>query len=55
MINADRNCCLSFRKEDWAPPLYDPLRFHTHGQGDLMFRMALMKGMYALCNETSRL
>ncbi|KAF4117565.1 zona pellucida glycoprotein 3f, tandem duplicate 1 isoform X1 [Onychostoma macrolepis] len=35
--------CAYKREEDWAPPLYDPLRFHTHGQGDLKFRMALMK------------
>lgn len=42
---------LSFREEDWSPPLYGPLLFHTHGQGDLAFRMALMNGMQALCNE----
>ncbi|XP_016405426.1 zona pellucida sperm-binding protein 3-like [Sinocyclocheilus rhinocerous] len=35
--------CAYEREEDWAPPLYDPLLFHTHGQGDLAFRMALMK------------
>ncbi|KTG37472.1 hypothetical protein cypCar_00008321 [Cyprinus carpio] len=43
MINIDQNCCLSFRPEDWVPPLYDPLLFHTHGQGDLAFRISLMK------------
>ncbi|XP_051556232.1 uncharacterized protein LOC127442330 isoform X2 [Myxocyprinus asiaticus] len=31
------------RPENWAPPLYDPLLFQTHGQGDLAFHMALMK------------
>lgn len=46
MTNADQNCCLSFREDDWVPPLYGPLLFHTHGQGDLAFGMALMKGMY---------
>ncbi|XP_016316469.1 zona pellucida glycoprotein 3f, tandem duplicate 1 isoform X2 [Sinocyclocheilus anshuiensis] len=35
--------CTYEREDDWAPPLYDPLLFHTHGQGDLAFRMALMK------------
>ncbi|XP_065133206.1 zona pellucida glycoprotein 3f, tandem duplicate 1 [Paramisgurnus dabryanus] len=34
--------CAYDRPEDWAPPLYDPLLFHTHGQGDLNFHMALM-------------
>lgn len=50
MINSDQNCCCSFREEDWTPPLYDPLLFHTHGQGDLAFRMALMNGRQGLCN-----
>ncbi|KTF89496.1 hypothetical protein cypCar_00029724 [Cyprinus carpio] len=35
--------CVYERKEDWVPPLYGPLLFHTHGQGDLAFGMALMK------------
>ncbi|KAK9979118.1 hypothetical protein ABG768_012563 [Culter alburnus] len=35
--------CKYERPEDWALPLYDPLLFHIHGQGDLTFRMALMK------------
>ncbi|XP_016136086.1 zona pellucida glycoprotein 3f, tandem duplicate 1 isoform X1 [Sinocyclocheilus grahami] len=39
--------CAYEREEDWAPPLYDPLLFHTHGQGDLAFRMALMKDDYS--------
>ncbi|XP_042633393.1 zona pellucida sperm-binding protein 3-like [Cyprinus carpio] len=35
--------CAYERPEDWVPPLYDPLLFHTHGQGDLAFRISLMK------------
>ncbi|XP_051556236.1 zona pellucida sperm-binding protein 3-like isoform X5 [Myxocyprinus asiaticus] len=35
--------CAYERPENWAPPLYDPLLFQTHGQGDLAFHMALMK------------
>lgn len=53
MINEDQNCCLFLRPEDWAPPLYDPLLFHIHGQGDLTFRMALMKGVYKLVMKHS--
>ncbi|XP_043113757.1 zona pellucida glycoprotein 3f, tandem duplicate 1 isoform X2 [Puntigrus tetrazona] len=34
--------CAYKRQEDWAPPLYDPLLFHIHGQGELAFRMDLM-------------
>nr|XP_055059900.1 zona pellucida glycoprotein 3f, tandem duplicate 1 [Misgurnus anguillicaudatus] len=34
--------CAYGRPDDWAPPQYDPLLFHTHGQGDLNFHMALM-------------
>ncbi|XP_051990914.1 zona pellucida glycoprotein 3f, tandem duplicate 1 [Xyrauchen texanus] len=35
--------CAYERPENWAPPLYDPLHFQIHGQGDLTFHMAFMK------------
>ncbi|XP_067309362.1 zona pellucida glycoprotein 3f, tandem duplicate 1 isoform X2 [Pseudorasbora parva] len=35
--------CKYKRPEDWMPPRYDPVLFHIHGQGELSFRMALMK------------
>ncbi|KAA0719501.1 hypothetical protein E1301_Tti016008 [Triplophysa tibetana] len=35
--------CAYKRPKDWAPPLYNPLVFHTHGQGDLNFHMTLMR------------
>lgn len=53
IINEDQNGCLFLRPEDWALPLYDPLLFHIHGQGDLTFRMALMKGVYILVRKHS--
>ncbi|XP_057189704.1 zona pellucida glycoprotein 3f, tandem duplicate 1 isoform X1 [Triplophysa rosa] len=35
--------CTYKRPKDWAAPLYNPLVFHTHGQGELNFHMALMR------------
>ncbi|KAK6302867.1 hypothetical protein J4Q44_G00272220 [Coregonus suidteri] len=35
--------CSYERPADWAPRIFDPVLFHTYGQGDLVFRMGLMK------------
>ncbi|XP_066537793.1 zona pellucida sperm-binding protein 3-like [Hoplias malabaricus] len=34
--------CLYERAADWSPPMYDPLIFHSNGQGELVFHMSLM-------------
>ncbi|XP_076828838.1 zona pellucida glycoprotein 3f, tandem duplicate 1 isoform X2 [Brachyhypopomus gauderio] len=34
--------CEYERPVDWSPPLYDPVTFHTSGQGNLLFHMNLM-------------
>ncbi|KAM4604662.1 zona pellucida sperm-binding protein 3-like [Polymixia lowei] len=34
--------CAYERPKDWYPPRYDPVVFHTYGQGDLVFHMGLM-------------
>ncbi|XP_072544741.1 zona pellucida glycoprotein 3f, tandem duplicate 1 [Salminus brasiliensis] len=35
--------CVYERPVDWSPPMYDPVLFHTNGQGDLVFHMSFMK------------
>ncbi|KAL0966334.1 hypothetical protein UPYG_G00294020 [Umbra pygmaea] len=35
--------CAYERPADWEPPIFDPVTFHTYGQGELVFQMELMK------------
>ncbi|XP_035392375.1 zona pellucida glycoprotein 3f, tandem duplicate 1 [Electrophorus electricus] len=34
--------CVYEKPADWSPPLYDPVIFHTNGQGNLLFHLNLM-------------
>ncbi|XP_030630494.1 zona pellucida sperm-binding protein 3-like [Chanos chanos] len=35
--------CAYEKPSDWGPPRFDPVFFHTYGQGELIFHMGLMK------------